>query len=780
MTLPTALRALGAHVQFITYLPVPLPTGKIDKIPRDYRTGATHVNPHDPQYWTDYDTAFRTGYPVGFVLTNTDPFFCLDIDGCLQNGAWSETALSVLREFPGAAVEVSMSGTGLHVWGRHTSIPPHGCKNIPLGLELYHAARFIALGRPDAVGDAATDCTKALLSVIPRYFSGGSESRPVGDWEAVCARGPAPEWNGPADDAELIRRALRSQSLAGMFGKKAQFVDLWTRNETVLAVAYPDPIRPFDESSADAALAAHLRFWTGGDAARIKRLMEQSGLVREKYGREDYLPRTILSVLSSKGDVLQDPLPSNPAAASVPQIAAHGGQIIAGREMQEQIFKGCVYITERNEVWMPTRLYWNEKQFNNRLSNHVFVMDNENGKTEQSAWTCFMRSKLFDFPKVDREHFRPDLPSGGITRDEAGITYLNSYVPSGVKPVEGDAAPFTDLLERMFPIKKDRDILIAYLAFLVQYPGVKSQWAPLIQGVEGNGKSTINECIVAAIGEDYCESPRASMIAKQFNGWMYGTIFAGVEDVYLPDGRDVFEDLKPMITQTRLEVEFKGRDKTTVRICTNFILNSNHKDGMRKTRNDRRIAPLYAAQQEVMDLNRDGLTEAYFRTLRNWLEKEKGYAIVAGFLHTYAIPDALNPANGWRAPITSSTEEAIHIGLDPIEQEIQERVDQGKPGFAGGWISSFAVDQLLISIRATLPRNKRRSVLASLGYHPHSGLTGGRVNNPIPDSGMIGKPCLYVKAGHLSLNLKTGGEIARAYQEAQNAVERSLTKEFGT
>ena len=139
---------------------------------------------------------------------------------------------------------------------------------------------------------------------------------------------------------------------------------------------------------------------------------------------------------------------------------------------------------------------------------------------------------------------------------------------------------------------------------------------------------------------------------------MLGKVFYGVEDIYLPDSRaEVFEELKPMITGgDGLEIEGKGVDQISADVCGNFMLNSNHKDAVRKTKNDRRICMLFCAQQQAEDLTRDGMSGDYFPKLYDWL-REDGYAIVSDLLHTFPIPNEFNPATSCqRAPVTTSTE----------------------------------------------------------------------------------------------------------------------------
>ena len=120
-----------------------------------------------------------------------------------------------------------------------------------------------------------------------------------------------------------LRRAMQSRSTASAFGNRASFSDLWTANASILGVNYPDSNgRAYDESAADAALAQHLAFWTGKDCERIRRLMLQSALKREKWEREDYLPRTILGAIGRQSEVLQDKVPAPDLAAATGSPAA--------------------------------------------------------------------------------------------------------------------------------------------------------------------------------------------------------------------------------------------------------------------------------------------------------------------------------------------------------------------------------------------------------------------------------------------------------------------------
>lgn len=318
--------ALTSRPQWLIFRTAPSATrpGKTDKIPCDPRTGYD-CNAHDSALWVTHaeaaQAATRYGVGLAFVITSDDPLFCLDIDGCLQpDNTWSPLALELCAAFPGAMVEVSNSGRGLHIWGSYAGpMPPHKTRN-PLGLELYHELRFIALGT-GAVGDAAVDCTLALAGIIARYFQRDPSEARAAEW----TDGPVDGARPILDDGDLIRRACSSrQSMRGLLAGKATFADLWEGNAEVLARAYPDgggQGRAWDCSSADAALAQHLAFWTGNDCERIEHLMRQSELARDKWEREDYLPRTILAACSRQTSWYVEPIAA-PLQAATPAPGA--------------------------------------------------------------------------------------------------------------------------------------------------------------------------------------------------------------------------------------------------------------------------------------------------------------------------------------------------------------------------------------------------------------------------------------------------------------------------
>jgi hypothetical protein len=276
-------------------------------------------------------------YALGFWLTEDCGYWFFDLDKCAVDGVVSEFAGGLVACFPGALVEWSSSGKGLHVIGRGRA-PPHRCKPprnikqgmLPLELEFYTEGRGIAFGLSgEAQGSADTEHDAMVAKLCELYFPPRQMGEP-GD-------GARPEWRGPADDDVLLQRALNArQSAESAFGGKPSFARLWAGLDVE------------KNSENDMALASHLAFWTGCDEERVLRLMLRSGLVREKWSDHrpggTYLTFTIANACRSTTTVYQEPERSQATAmalygargslATVTQVA---GGVVITPEMKAQV-----------------------------------------------------------------------------------------------------------------------------------------------------------------------------------------------------------------------------------------------------------------------------------------------------------------------------------------------------------------------------------------------------------------------------------------------------------
>lgn len=538
--------SLAALQQFIVYKIVPSQArpGKTDKLPCDYRTGSVKVNAHDPANWTDsalaeaIALAWGPKYGVGFVFTESDNFWFLDIDECLIDGQWSQLAQSFCQMFAGCYMEISQSGRGLHIIG--TGKPPaHGCTNKSLGLEFYHTARFCALTGNGAMGDASVDATVILPALVLTYFPAPT----VSDSEQEWTDGPVPEWNGPADDTELIRRAMNSRSTAAAFGNRASFADLWTADENVLSAAYPDVHsgRAFDPSVADMALAQHLAFWTGKNCERIERLMWKSGLVREKWTTHPTYLRefTITKAVGRQEDVLQD------KRAPVPPMSAPGGIELQGVEVSllqlktqdsvAQIFAlkqtGKLLYNHSRGKWME----WDGTRWKFEATQRAFdfardlarSVNWEGSSSLGSASFCGGVEKFAQASRAfavvgndfDADNYLLNTPAGtldlrtGETRQPSPDDRIS--LCTSVSPSTAGGAAFEKFLSEITVDDTELSEFLQVSLGSCLSGAVESHWMLFWIGQGRNGKNTLGDLVEDAMGDYARTVPTSTLMSKQ-------------------------------------------------------------------------------------------------------------------------------------------------------------------------------------------------------------------------------------------------------------------------
>lgn len=292
-------------MQFVTALPVPLSTdnipgelrdrdqwvcwryatrnGKRTKVPVDAKTGQP-ASTTDPATWASFGDATLSldwGHHdgVGFVFTERDPFWFIDLDGAHDIDVVTDWAQQIVDRFPDAYWEVSPSGKGLHGIGRG-KLPSGG--NRKGSIELYDHARFATMSGAALDGtDIGDDCTPTLADFHRELFAPVIE---VGTPVAVNPNTP------PLTDEEVLDRASRAKN-----------------GEKLRRLLAGDTTGYASQSEAEMATVGLLKFWTQ-DAAQIERILRLSGLQRDKWDQnKTYLDRTITNSLSQPSERYEPP-----------------------------------------------------------------------------------------------------------------------------------------------------------------------------------------------------------------------------------------------------------------------------------------------------------------------------------------------------------------------------------------------------------------------------------------------------------------------------------------
>lgn len=787
--LPAAFNALANYRQWVIWAAIPNKKNpdKFDKITVNPSTGLPH-DAHDQSIWFDAGSAltiaskFGESFGVGFVFTKQDPFWFFDLDGCLtESGEWTQNAQSFCAHFAGAAIEISHSGKGLHIIGSGSqSIGDHAKKNVPLGLEFYTEKRFVALTGTGIMGDAAFDASALLPNFCAYYFPPKTVTV-----QAEWTTEPDPMSRPLKTDQALIKKMIETTNAGNVFGTKVSARDLWECNIERLATAYPsfNPKDPFDRSSADQALCNHLAFWTGKDCARIESLFAKSGLLRDKWQkREQYRKDTILKAVSACQAVYGSSVAEKEQAKrewnpqeliTNTEITANGGASIVAYEQRPEFFKGHYFLTETSKVFCPDGITRGQTEYNAMYSTHEFAAP-FGGKPVTEAWKAYVTATDMTRAEVLNTAYRPEYDFG-ITFKESGNIYVNSYVNRDGARIEGDATPFINHIKIMLPNGRDAEILLSWMAALVQYPGKKFLWSPFLQGVEGNGKSLIGRILSYCIGEEHVEDVDPEDFCNsggKFNAYMKNNRLAILEEIKTGSRNQAEAALKRFIGSLRIQVQGKGVDQNTVRTCINWLINSNHKDAIHITDHTRRFAVLFCAQQEKEDLERYDMQRGghYFSNLFDWFHNQNGWAITANWLARYEIPAEFNPAtDADKAPMTTSFIEAIKASRSTPHQAVVEILSCGKPGTLGGWCSVQVLNKLLREEYGIKPPSGKMisQYLKAEGYVKHPALSNqGRATRAIMAEGN-NRSVIYVKSQSIQWREADGRIVTDMYMKAQ-------------
>lgn len=115
------------------------------KAPR--RTDGGYAKVSEPQTWTTHRDAAASsvGVGLGYVLAAGDGVVCVDLDHCVEDGNVAAWARELLDRCPATFVEVSASGTGLHIWGRGEVARGRRIRRDGAAVEVYGQGRYIAV-----------------------------------------------------------------------------------------------------------------------------------------------------------------------------------------------------------------------------------------------------------------------------------------------------------------------------------------------------------------------------------------------------------------------------------------------------------------------------------------------------------------------------------------------------------------------------------------------------------------------------------------------------------
>ncbi|KAI8823502.1 uncharacterized protein EV422DRAFT_565448 [Fimicolochytrium jonesii] len=258
--------------------------------------------------------------------------------------------------------------------------------------------------------------------------------------------------------------------------------------------------------------------------------------------------------------------------------------------------------------------------------------------------------------------FRPDHV--GDHEDE----YLNLFQGfQGKKLLAFDEAKFKLLLDHAKNILCSGDeefysYLIHWLAHIVQFPGQKTQTAPVFFSKQGTGKNIFFDFfakfIIGTAHSFYTND--IDQVTGRFNAAQAVCIFMVCDEVTFAGAHKQNNKLKSIITSAQTALERKGRDIIMVDSCLNAVFLSNNEDAMRIENTCRRYGVKRAASSRIGD-------EVYFKTLGAHLTQE-----VADHFYTYLLSLDLSDFNARKVPDTEEKREMAGYSRSPLDLFIDD------------------------------------------------------------------------------------------------------------
>ena len=307
-----------------------------------------------------------------------------------------------------------------------------------------------------------------------------------------------------------------------------------------------------------------------------------------------------------------------------------------------------------------------------------------------------------------------------------GVEYFNTYKPNRLARRK---AGTTDIVERvkkhiahLLPDHDEQQIIINFLAHNVQYQGKKLQWAIILQGVQGDGKSFFAEMMKHVLGYTNCRTITVESLDEKFTSWAEGNCMAFIEELKLDNYKkyETLNKLKPYIANPTVPIRRMQRDVYECINTTNYFALTNFKDALPIDNNDRRYCVLFSQWQSKIELT-EWISENpdYYAKLYDDMRQNVGE--ILDWLMTHPIPDSFMALN--RAPETSAKTAMLELNRSEDYLLVEDALEE----FKGHDINDHVVNVTRLVKLASdgftqgyvnFPKtSKLQHILTDMGYH---------------------------------------------------------------
>lgn len=220
----------------------------------------------------------------------------------------------------------------------------------------------------------------------------------------------------------------------------------------------------------------------------------------------------------------------------------------------------------QNNEWKGVRECANRPEFFRFFESSNMAYSNDNGK-------IFLNT------------FRPDtlvdMPEETTKRDRKNINTLK------------------DFFLVQFPDAREREYVMEYIAWIIKHPGRRINYALIIHGCQGSGKTILSEMFRCVLGDANVGAVSNSDLQSNFTKWAEGDIVKFVEEVsVVGHGFDILNNIKDKITNPMISVRRMHQDSLKVQNTASYIMVTNDPAALPIDSNDRRYLIVASAFQD--------------------------------------------------------------------------------------------------------------------------------------------------------------------------------------
>lgn len=339
------------------------------------------------------------------------------------------------------------------------------------------------------------------------------------------------------------------------------------------------------------------------------------------------------------------------------------------------------------------------------MDNYVLMLDNRGFCVPYDVRQQHFLSWEYLFnvlkPKQSFDDFKADLrfklptvagtvfePSNTAIISHSNTHYLNtfkSYSPTTNKHQQADLSPLNAFFERLFPIDEEREIVLNWIAHLIQRPYEKPSFHLMLIGEQGTGKGTLcNALIAPLISNQLVSINNYSQLTGRFSDVLADNLLIVLDDCKRGN-HNTSTALKSLLTEKRVYVERKGLQGKMVDTYSRFTLNSNDKLPIPLEHNDRRwFVPQY--MNHAVDRKE---TQQFISAFVKWLESNTDN------VYWYFMDRDISQFNANDCPITATKQSLQEKSTPSITEYIQDYIDTVWPYFSKAEINTYLKQQSL-------------------------------------------------------------------------------------